>query len=263
MAGRPVCLVAPPRAGFRPARPVAVHSFWMRVSVSVTISVPMTASGFDAEQAIAHLRSADAKLAGAIDRVGRLALTIDPAPDVFRALLRAIVYQQLSGKAAATIHARLLSLLMSPELALTPQRLGLFTDDALRAVGLSRPKILAVRDLAERVACGNLPTVADTATMSDEAIIAALTQVRGIGPWTAQMFLIFNLGRPDVLPINDLGILRGYTRVFRPRSPADALMLARRARRWQPYRSAACWYLWQVADEPRPLSTEAARIIEA
>ncbi len=229
---------------------------------SVKIREPIATIALDTESVVAHLRTGDAKLACAIDRVGRLALPTDPEPDVFRALLRAIVHQQLSGKAAATIHARLVALLVSPDGTLTPRRLRGLTDEALRSVGLSRPKLSAVRDLADRVAAGDLPTVAEMASMSDEAIVSALTEVRGIGQWTAQMFLIFNLGRPDVLPTNDLGIFRGYTRVFNPRNKADAIMLAKRARRWQPYRSAACWYLWQVADEPRPSTIRSTTIIE-
>ncbi|SVB51471.1 uncharacterized protein METZ01_LOCUS204325, partial [marine metagenome] len=143
-----------------------------------------------------------------IDRVGSLGLSANRNRSVFEYLARSIVYQQLSGKAAGTIHGRLQNLFSGRRIL--ADRLLLLSDQALRGAGLSRGKCLALRDLATRAVAGELPTARKLRQMSDADIISALTVVRGIGPWTAQMLLIFYLGRPDVLPSGDLGVRRGY-----------------------------------------------------
>lgn len=162
----------------------------------------------------------------------------------FFSLIRAIVYQQLSGKAASTIFGRFLKLF--PNEDPTPDRLLALTDEQLRSVGLSRQKSAYLRDLAAKVHSGALP-LDDVDAMSDAAIIEYLVQVKGIGRWTAQMFLMFKLGRADVLPDLDLGIQNAIKRAYRKRkvAPKDVLRIGAK---WSPYSSIACWYLWRSLD---------------
>ena len=195
--------------------------------------------------ALAHLRRADPHLARVIARVGPCRLEARAEGTHFEAVARSIVFQQLSGKAAGTIHGRFHALYggRAPE----PAEL-LATDDArLRGAGLSRQKIGYLRDLAARVDAGDVPLAAIEA-LGDDAVIAALTRVKGVGRWTAQMFLIFRLGRPDVLPDLDLGVQKGLMLAHglpaMPR-PADVLRLGAP---WAPYRSIAAWYLWRSLD---------------
>jgi DNA-3-methyladenine glycosylase II len=195
-------------------------------------------------RAVAELHAADPKLARVIDAVGPC--TMLPSTDGSHCthLVRAIVYQQLSGSAAGTIHARLSTRLGEVP---TARALATVNDEALRAVGLSAAKTRALRDLSERVLDGRLP-LEGIASLSDEAIIEALVQVRGIGPWTAQMFLMFRLGRPDVLPVLDLGVRKGAQVMHRLRSLPDAARLERLARPWRPWRSVASWYCWRALE---------------
>jgi 3-methyladenine DNA glycosylase/8-oxoguanine DNA glycosylase len=171
-------------------------------------------------------------------------------PDAFLALAEAIVYQQLSGKAAATIFGRFLALY--PTGRIEPRGVLATKDRTLRSVGLSRAKVASLRDLAARSVAGGVPTLAALATMDDQAIVEALTTIRGIGRWTAEMLLIFRLGRPDVLPLADFGIRKAFAKVFRSPRHANGLAspaaVARRGERWRPYRSVASWYLWRALD---------------
>jgi DNA-3-methyladenine glycosylase II len=162
----------------------------------------------------------------------------------FDALIRAIVFQQLSGKAATTIHGRFVALF--PNGQPVPELLLDMPDETLRGVGLSRQKIGYLRDLAARVGSGSLP-LDHVDTLGDEELIAHLVQVKGIGKWTAQMFLMFRLGRPNVLPDLDLGIQNAIKRAYRKRtcSPKDVLRIGSK---WSPYSSIACWYLWRSLD---------------
>lgn len=205
---------------------------------------------YDAATARRHLVSVDPLLAAHVERVGELALTVDEAESTFAALARSIVYQQLTGKAAATIFARVRALL--PRGRLEPRALLAIPEDDLRAAGLSRNKLASIRDLAERAAAGNIATLAQLERMDDEAIVEQLTEVRGIGRWSVEMLLIFRLGRPDVLPLADYGIKKGFARLFhrgkRKAELPSAQDLARRGERWRPYRSAASWYLWRAAE---------------
>jgi len=193
----------------------------------------------------AALAAADPRLGAVIAQVGRCTLLPRREGTHFTHLLRNIVYQQLSGRAAATIHGRLLDTLGAPEP--TPAELLAASDDQLRGCGLSVAKIRAARDLASRVTTGQLPLDAMD-TMADDAVIETLVQVRGIGPWTAQMFLMFRLGRPDVLPVLDLGVQKGAQRIYRLRSLPDAARLERLARNWRPWASVASWYCWRVLE---------------
>lgn len=197
-------------------------------------------------QAMAHLRSACGKLAAAIDRLGPFTLKVSGPPDLFEALAQSIVYQQLSGKAAATIYGRFSGLFRDgrPRAA---ECLGLGYDP-LRGVGLSNNKALAVLDLAAKSGDGTLPSMRTIHRLDDQAVIERLCQVRGIGPWTAQMFLIFDLGRPDVMPATDLGVQKGVQTVYRMRQLPDPEQVLRKTRHLAPFRSVASWYFWRAAD---------------
>jgi len=207
------------------------------------------ALGFDTRRAVRHLRAADAALARLIDAVGPCALRVEATPSVFLALAEAIVYQQLSGKAAATIFARVRALFPRRRGGPTPNQLLQATDEQLRGAGVSRPKLLALRDLARRAAAGEIPTLAELRRMDDAAIVERLTTVRGIGRWTVQMLLIFRLGRPDVLPVDDYGVRKGFALALRKAELPSKADLEKRGAHWAPYRSVASWYLWRALDE--------------
>ncbi len=171
----------------------------------------------------------------------------DPNGTHYAAVLRAIVYQQLSGKAAATIHARLIAAF--GERTPPPDELAIADEPRLRAVGLSRQKIGYLRDLATKVASGAL-SIDQLDELDDEAVITALASVKGVGRWTAQMFLMFRLGRTDVLPIGDLAIRNAMCRLYRLRGAPKPERLHLIAEPWRPFRSVACWYLWRSLEVP-------------
>ena len=204
------------------------------------------ALGFDPVLAIAQLRAVDAELARAIDEIGPFRMQLKPAPSVFAALAEAIVYQQLNGKAAAAIFARLSALF--PRGRPTAGRLLRISEEKLRGAGLSRSKLLSLRDLAQKAEDGTIPTLAEIQGMADETIIERLSEVRGIGRWTAEMLLIFRLGRPDVLPVDDYGVRKGFAIVFDKNGLPSPKELAAYGARWQPYRTVASWYLWRVVE---------------
>lgn len=168
--------------------------------------------------------------------------------DHFAMLARAIVFQQLSTKAATTIHNRLVESLGG---SMTPEALAGLDEARFRAAGISRQKAAYLRDLAEKVAAGAVP-LHQVDSLPDDEVIAALTAVKGIGRWTAEMFLIFRLQRPDVLPVGDLGIQNAMQKAYRLRKKPTPDRMRRLAAAWQPYRSVACWYLWRSLDPPSP-----------
>jgi DNA-3-methyladenine glycosylase II len=196
-------------------------------------------------RAITHLRRADPKLAAVIDQVGRCTLEPRAEGTHFAAVARSIVYQQLSGKAAATIYARF-SALFDDGIPNAAQLVAL-PEETLRSVGLSRQKAAYLRDLARRVHDGELP-IETLHELGDDEIIAALTSIKGIGRWTAQMFLMFRLGRPDVLPDLDLGIQKGLQRAYRLRKRPTPRRVLEIGAKWAPYRTVAAWYLWRLLD---------------
>lgn len=233
---------------------------------------------YEPAAAIAHLREADPKLGALIDKVeatGGFTLKPRHTRSPFHSLLQAILYQQLHGKAAATIHRRVRLIYSSAEIRAAieagadhtqfthllddphPQQLLDTPDTLLRAAGVSSNKIKAMRDLAARTLDGTVPTPIAIRKMHDAEIIERLTAVRGIGSWTVEMLLIFSLGRPDVFPVTDYGVRKGFALTFQriPKSraltaadlPKPEVML-RRAKRWAPYRSVAAWYLWRACD---------------
>ena len=202
---------------------------------------------FDAAAAVKHIRRVDPELAAVIRRAGRCGLEPRLRHPPFEELLEAIVYQQLSGKAAATIYGRVRALYPRRR-ALNPAALLDTPDDALRGAGLSRAKLAAARDLAAKTIEGVVPTAAALRRMPDDEIVARLTAVRGVGRWTVEMLLIFRLARPDVLPVDDYGVRKGFAIAFGKRELPSARDLERYGERWKPWRSVASWYLWRAAD---------------
>ena len=191
-----------------------------------------------------HLARRDPVLRDLIRVHGACGLADAQHADPFRALVSAMISQQLSTKAAATIKARLDALVGAP---LTPKRLDAMGDEALRGVGLSRQKIAYIRDLCGRVSSGAV-ALHDFDRMTDEEVVEALISVKGIGRWTAEMFLMFRLHRPDVLPVGDLGIVKAVQKAYRLRKMPTPERLMRLGEPWRPYRSVACWYLWASLD---------------
>jgi 3-methyladenine DNA glycosylase/8-oxoguanine DNA glycosylase len=203
--------------------------------------------GFDPATAIEQLRSADAVLARVIDTIGPFRLQVRNTSSVFAALAQAIVYQQLTGKAAATIFARFCALFPAGPDAPTPEHVLAASDEELRGAGLSRSKALSLRDLAQRTASGEIPTLAEIRVLEDDAIIERLTKVRGIGRWTVEMLLIFRLGRPDVLPVDDYGVRKGFALAYQRELPSPKELAAFGAR-WKPHRTIPSWYFWRVVE---------------
>ncbi|MBI1944078.1 MAG: DNA-3-methyladenine glycosylase 2 family protein [Deltaproteobacteria bacterium] len=192
------------------------------------------------------LATSDPVLGRHMEKIGRYRIALDGISSIYQALAEAVVYQQLTGKAAATIFGRVQALGGG---ALPPPAALLALDDALlRGAGLSRAKTAALKDLAAHAHDGRLPDLAETAALDDDALVARLTAVRGVGPWTVHMLMMFRLGRADVLPATDYGVRKGFQRVFRTRAlPTPAQVLAR-GERWRPHRTMAAWYLWRALD---------------
>ncbi len=199
---------------------------------------------FDRAEAEAHLRRVDRRLARVMDRAGACGLVLPPTPSLFEALARSITYQQLSGLAAGTIWRRVRAL-FAPDRHPTPEKLLALPEAALRGAGLSRAKLAAVQDLARHALAGTVPTIREARRLPDAELVERLTVVRGIGEWTVQMLLIFRLGRPDVLPVADLGVRKGFQKVYRLDELPDAAAMAAHAERWRPYRSVGTWYMWR------------------
>lgn len=197
--------------------------------------------------AVAEISDADPRLGSWIERAGPCLLLPETEGTHFDELARSIIHQQLAGKAARAIHDRFNERIGRKGILPDVQDILNTPDEELRSCGLSGAKAAALRDLAERISNGTLPV--DTLdSLPDDEIIELLTQVRGIGPWTAQMFLMFRLGRPDVLPVLDLGVRKGAQKIYRMRELPDAKRLEKTARAWKPWRSVASWYCWRALE---------------
>lgn len=210
----------------------------------------MSGLPFRPAKAVAHLKAADPKMSAIIDMVGPFRMELKHSRSLFGALAEAIVYQQLSNKAAATIYGRVETLYPDAPDGFTPRHILKTPDDALRGCGLSRAKVLAVQDLARRVEGGELPTLDEALAIPDAELIERLVTVRGIGRWSAEMFLMFRLGRPDVLPLDDYSLRKAYAKAFRKRALPSPQALEKAGEKWRPYRTVASWYLWRVLDLP-------------
>ncbi len=207
-------------------------------------------SSATARKAVAHLKKVDPVMSEVIEKVGSYKGWQPSGGTHFDAVARSIVFQQLSGKAASTIHGRFHGLYGGrPPL---PAELATTSDEQLRGVGLSRQKSAYLKDLGARVASGEIP-IETLHELTDEEIISALTQVKGIGRWTAQMFLMFRLGRLDVLPDLDLGIQKGIQRAYRLRKLPPPERVKKVGAKWAPYRTVASWYLWRLLDTVTPV----------
>ncbi len=206
---------------------------------------------YDPAAAVRELGASDPRLGAVMDAVGPCPLAPRSLRSPFQALARSIVFQQLSGKAADTIHGRFAALM--PDGVPEPEAVLALDDVALRGAGLSRNKAAAIRDLAHKTLDGTVPGTRRLRMMSDAEIIERLTCVRGVGRWTVEMLLIFTLGRPDVLPVTDLGVRKGFMKAYGKRKLPTPQQLARAGRRWAPYRSVAAWYFWRVLDIEGPL----------
>lgn len=202
---------------------------------------------FDPDVAVDGLVRADRRLAKVIRLAGPFTHRPEKLQSPFEALLRAIVYQQLSGKAAATIYSRLLACLPKNRTD-WPKAILAAADDTLRAAGMSWAKVAAVKDLSAKTLDGTVPTLSRLKKMDDADVVEHLTQVRGIGPWTVEMLLIFKLGRPDVLPVSDLGVRAGYRLAYGHETMPTPKELTAAGEPWRPYRSVASWYLWRAVD---------------
>lgn len=199
------------------------------------------------DEAHRHLAATDPRMAALIARSTRYNLKLNGLVRPFDALAESIAYQQLSGKAAATIWGRVRAL-YGKRKYLDPRAVLETPDEKLRAAGLSRSKVAALKDLAAKTIDGTVPTVRALAKMTDEEIIERLIQVRGIGRWTVEMLLLFDLGRPDVWPIHDYGVQKGFAKTFGKRKLPTPKQLLKHGKKFAPHRSVAAWYFWRALD---------------
>jgi DNA-3-methyladenine glycosylase II len=213
----------------------------------------------DHTAAIAHLSRVDRKLARIIVKHGECSLQMETTQSIFEALLESIVYQQLNGKVAATILGRVKALFPDNSGHVrtrrglvarfpTPQQIAEAPPELLRSAGLSQAKMLAIKDLAAKAMEGVVPRARQAQKMSDEELIEHLVQVRGIGRWTVEMLLLFRLGRPDVLAVDDYGVRKGFAKIHKLTELPKPKELLAYGERWRPYRSVACWYMWRAAE---------------
>ena len=201
---------------------------------------------YNFQKAMRVLYRKDRTLGQLIEQAGPITIAFPKRLNPFGALLRSIIYQQLSGKAAATIHKRVRALFAGGRI--NPDRVLAIDDQMLRSAGMSRAKIVAVNDLAQKTMDGLIPSGSRLREMSDADIVENLTQVRGIGEWTVQMLLMFHLGRPDVLPTKDLGVRKGFMLTYGlDELPAEKDMMVY-CERWRPYRSVGSWYMWRALE---------------
>ena len=207
----------------------------------------MAAPPFDVEAAVAHVARRDRALGRLIREVGPCRLEIAARQSPYEAIAESIVYQQLAGRAAAAIYARFCAALGSRRCP-RPERVLAAPLETLRAAGLSKSKATAIQHLAQLPLDGEIPTRAQAAKLADEELVERLTVVRGVGRWTAEMFLIFTLGRPDVLPVDDYGVRKGYARTVGREVLPKPKELALQGETWRPYRTVASWYLWRATE---------------
>lgn len=196
--------------------------------------------------AIEHLRRSDARFVAWIDRIGALELPIPHIREPYVALLESIAHQQLAGAAAKAIWSRVIGLFENG--VPCPKRLAEMTETDLRAAGLSRSKALAMKDICVRLNLGKIPSTAMIGKMSDADIYGQLMEARGVGMWTVDMLMIFTLRRPDVMPVTDYGVRKGFQILYRKRALPSPKQLLKHSKKWQPHRSVAALYLWRIAE---------------
>jgi len=200
----------------------------------------------DAER---HLSRADRVLARIIRQVGPCTIRPRRTCPPYQSLVQAVAHQQLNGTAAQTILKRFIALFPGTKFP-PPEAVLAASDEQLRSAGLSRAKTAAIKDIAHKTTTGHVPTRREAARLSDEELVARLTEIRGVGPWTVEMFLIFTLGRRDVLPVGDYGVRCGFAKAYGWQELPTPKELLAEGERWRPYRSIASWYMWRVLDAP-------------
>jgi DNA-3-methyladenine glycosylase II len=213
---------------------------------------------FDLGAACRHLAECDPCLAELIQNTAPFQMDQDPLQSPYEALLEAIVYQSISGKAAATIFARVKALGGNGR-APSPERMMKLRTSALRKAGLSAAKAAAMKDLAKKTIAGVVPSLEEARKLSDEELVKRLISVRGIGAWSVEMFLIFRLGRPDVLPIHDLGVKKGWSVAYGKKHMPKPKELLQFGERWRPYRTVASWYMWRAFERAGYATTNKIR----
>jgi DNA-3-methyladenine glycosylase II len=206
---------------------------------------PTPSLPFDLAQAMRHLAAKDERLARLIAETVQFRTKADSNLSPYETLLEAIAYQSISGKAAATIFGRVKALGMNGR-APAPEEMLKIRKSVLRKAGLSGAKIVAMKDLARKTVKGIVPSLEEAGKLSDEELVERLVSVRGIGAWTVEMFLIFNLGRPDVLPIHDLGVRKGWAITYGKKHMPKPKELLAFGEQWRPYRTVASWYMWRA-----------------
>jgi DNA-3-methyladenine glycosylase II len=198
------------------------------------------------KRAINHLRRCDERLGEWIDRIGALQMPVPEAREPYVALLETIAHQQLAGAAARSIWARVIGLF--DDGVLCPRRLADMSEEHLRSAGLSRSKASAMRDICGRVNAGKIPDAVQIKQLSDADIYAQLMEIRGVGTWTVDMLMMFTLRRPDIMPVTDYGVRKGFQVLYRKRKLPTPKQLEKFSEKWRPYRSVAALYLWRIAD---------------
>ncbi len=211
----------------------------------MTVNVPPSNLAFDLPEAIRHLCACDEQLKRLIAEAAPFQIDVADAQSPYEVLLESITYQSISGKAAATIFARIKALGENGRPP-TPEHMLKIPKAKLRKAGLSGAKVAAMKDLAKKTIEGIVPTHEQALLLSDEELVERLVCVRGIGAWTVEMFLIFRLGRPDVLPIHDLGVKKGWSVVYGRKHMPKPKELLKFGERWRPYRTVASWYMWRA-----------------
>jgi 3-methyladenine DNA glycosylase/8-oxoguanine DNA glycosylase len=213
---------------------------------------------FDLNAATRTLAARDERLKRLIEETAGFSLALESARSPYEALLEAIAYQSISGKAAATIFGRVKALGAGGRVP-TPQRMLALRASRLRKAGLSNAKVLAMKDLARKTLAGVVPTLKQAHAMSDEELVERLVSVRGIGVWSVEMFLIFRLGRPDVLPVHDLGVRKGWSIAYGKKQMPTPRQLLAFGERWRPYRTVASWYMWRACERARAGAADGVR----
>ncbi len=211
----------------------------------MTVNIPPTNLAFDLAEAVRHLSERDECLKRLIAETVPFEIDVADAQSPYEVLMESIAYQSISGKAAATIFGRIRALGSNGHPP-TPEEMLKIPNRKLRQAGLSGAKALAMKDLAKKALEGIVPTVEEARSLSDEELVERLTSVRGIGAWTVEMFLIFRFGRPDVLPIHDLGVKKGWSVSYGKKHMPKPKELLRFGERWRPYRTVASWYMWRA-----------------
>ncbi len=211
----------------------------------MTINIPPARTAFDLQEALQYLSARDQILKNLIAEAPAFAVDAEVGQSPYEVLLESIVYQSISGKAAETIFGRIKALGENNRPP-SPEKMLKLPFAKLRKAGLSGAKVLAMKDLAQKAITGIVPTHDEATKLSDEELVERLVSVRGIGVWTVEMFLIFRLGRPDVLPIHDLGVKKGWSVAYGKKHMPKPQELLKFGERWRPYRTVASWYMWRA-----------------